>query len=92
MASPGLPLMQENTLTIISGRDVPNATIVNPIIRGDSFALMPTLVAPFTSQFAPNINAAKPTRSRNNGSNADIITLLKIKENLTKILLYLSNY
>ena len=72
MASPGLPLMQENTLTIISGRDVPNATIVNPIIRGDSLALTPKLVAPFTSQLAPRISAAKPRIRRNNDNNGDI--------------------
>ena len=69
IASPGLPLMHENTLIIISGSDVPNATIVNPMMSGDSFAFTPMEVAPFTSQLAPRISAAKPIIKRNNGNN-----------------------
>ena len=72
IASPVLPLMHENTLTIISGNDVPKATIVNPMMSGDNLALTPIEVAPFTSQLAPRIRATKPTISRNNGSNAVI--------------------
>ena len=64
IAKAALPLMQEKMLIIISGNDVPKATIVNPIMSGDSFALMPTLVAPFTSQLAPKIRATKPRISR----------------------------
>ena len=70
IASPGLPLMHENTLIIISGSDVPNATMVNPMMSGDILALTPIEVAPFTSQLAPRIRATKPMISRNNGSNA----------------------
>ena len=60
MARPGLPLAHENTLTIISGNEVPKATMVRPMMSGDSLARMPMLVAPLTSQFAPKIKAAKP--------------------------------
>ena len=70
IASPGLPFMHENTLTIISGSDVPNATIVNPMMSGESLAFTPIEVAPFTSQLAPKISATKPRMSRNNGRNA----------------------
>ena len=41
IANPGLPLMHENTFTIISGSEVPNATIVNPMMSGDNFAFTP---------------------------------------------------
>jgi hypothetical protein len=76
IANPGLPFIQEKTFTIISGSDVPNATIVNPIMSGDNLALTPKLVAPFTSQLAPRISAAKPRIRRNKGSNADIYNIL----------------
>ena len=72
IANPGLPLMHEKMLTIISGSDVPNATIVKPMMSGDNLALTPTLVAPFTSQFAPIISATKPRIRRNNDNNGDI--------------------
>ena len=61
MASPELPLAQEKMLMINSGREVPKATMVKPMIKGDSFALMPTLVAPSTSQSAPSIKTTNPT-------------------------------
>ena len=61
MARPELPLAQENTLMINSGREVPKATMVKPMIKGDIFALIPMLVAPSTSQLAPKIKATKPT-------------------------------
>ena len=67
MANPGLPFAQANTLTIISGREVPKATMVKPMMSGDSLARMPTLVAPLTSQLAPKIRATKPTMSNNKG-------------------------
>ena len=67
IAKPGLPFAHENTLTIISGNEVPKATMVRPMIRGDSLARMPTLVAPLTSQFAPKIRATKPAASNKRG-------------------------
>ena len=67
IAKPGLPLAHENTFTIISGKEVPKATMVKPIIKGDSLARIPTLVAPLTSQLAPKIKATKPTMSNIKG-------------------------
>ena len=67
MAKPGLPLAHENMLTIISGNDVPKATMVRPMISGDSLARTPMLDAPLTSQLAPKIKATKPTARSSNG-------------------------
>ena len=67
MARPELPLAQEKMLMISSGREVPKATMVKPMIKGESLARMPTLVAPSTSQLAPRISATKPTINNNIG-------------------------
>ena len=77
MAKPGLPLMHEKMLTISSGNEVPNATMVKPMMSGESLARMPTLVAPLTSQFAPKMRATKPRASNNRGINEVIISVVR---------------
>ena len=68
MANPELPLAQENMFTINSGKEVPKATMVKPMINGESLVRMPTLVAPSTRQLAPKINATKPTINNMKGT------------------------
>ncbi len=57
---PVFPDTADKTFTINSGEDVPNATIVSPIIRLEIFFLLAMAAAPSTSQLAPKINGMKP--------------------------------
>ena len=54
------PLYDAKEFTTSSGAEVPNETIVSPIIRSDTYYFLARAEAPSTSQLAPNINAANP--------------------------------
>jgi hypothetical protein len=68
-ASSGLPFSAEMADEKISGADVPNATIVKPIMRGETPIFRANADAPKTNLSAPQINPINPrtimTASRN---------------------------
>jgi hypothetical protein len=52
-------------LTISSGSDVPEETIVRPITMPEIFIRWPMELAPSTSQFAPKTRITNPKKNRN---------------------------
>ena len=60
-ASALFPLIDAVTLTDVSGRDVPIATIVRPIIIDGTLNRLAMLELPSTKKSAPLINKTKPT-------------------------------
>ena len=71
-ASSLLPAIDADTLTAVSGSDVPIATIVSPIIIDGTCSLFATLELPSTKKSAPLISSTKPitriTITRANGA------------------------
>lgn len=71
-ASSLLPVIDADTLTAVSGSDVPIATIVSPIIIDGTCSLFATLELPSTKKSAPLISRTKPiirhTSTRANGA------------------------
>ena len=71
-ASSLLPTREADTLTAVSGSDVPIATIVSPIMIDGTCSLLATLELPSTNRSAPLINNVKPitrnTSTRTNGA------------------------
>ena len=63
IAIPALPFMDDVMLTSSSGADVPNATIVIPITKGEMRNLRASATPPFTSQSPPKKSSAKPAAS-----------------------------
>ena len=60
------------TLTAVSGRDVPIATIVSPMIMDGTFSLRAILELPSTKKSAPFIRNANPiTRNTSTSTNGD---------------------
>ena len=57
------PEIDAATLTAHSGRDVPIATIVSPIINDGTFNFFAIPELPSTKKSAPLINSTKPTTS-----------------------------
>ena len=58
-----LPAIEALTLTEVSGRLVPMATIVIPMISDGTFSIFATLELPSTKKSAPLIRRTKPTIS-----------------------------
>ena len=71
-ASSLLPAIEADTLTAVSGREVPIATMVSPIMIDGTCSLFATLELPSTKKSAPLISSIKPitrnTRTRANGA------------------------
>ena len=61
MAKSGEPLRADITLTVNSGAEVPKATIVSPITKGEILSLAASDEAPRTKPSAPPIKMTKPT-------------------------------
>ena len=61
----GFPFIEAIKLVIISGADVPAATIVRPIIKGETFSFLAKPIAPLTSRSPPNTRIVKPSKSNN---------------------------
>ena len=60
------------TLTAVSGRDVPIATIVSPMIMDGTFSLCAILELPSTKKSAPFIRNTNPiTRNTSTSANGD---------------------
>ena len=53
-------MIEATELTTNSGADVPNDTIVKPIIKSETLYFFAKADEPSTSQFAPNIKAVNP--------------------------------
>ena len=60
IANSGLPLSAETAEEKISGADVPNATIVRPIINGETPKIRASADAPNTNLSAPQIKPINP--------------------------------
>ena len=71
-ASTLLPVIEADTLTAVSGREVPIATMVSPMMMDGTCSLFATLELPSTKKSAPLISSTKPitrnTRTRANGA------------------------
>ena len=71
-ASSLLPASEADTLTAVSGSDVPIATMVSPIMIDGTCSLFATLELPSTKKSAPLISSTKPitrkTSTRANGA------------------------
>lgn len=63
-AIPALSFKALVMLTINSGADVPNATIVIPITKGEIFTAFARATAPLTRNSPPKIKTIKPTRRK----------------------------
>ena len=67
------------TLTAVSGRDVPIATIVRPMMIGGTFSLFAILELPSTKKSAPFIRNTKPiTRKTNTRCSGELFTRFSI--------------
>jgi hypothetical protein len=61
IAKSELPFREAKTFITNSGKEVPKATTVSPITKGDRFARRPSETDPFTNQLAPSMSTANPT-------------------------------
>ena len=67
------------TLTAVSGRDVPIATMVRPMMIGGTFSRFAILELPSTKKSAPFIRKAKPiTRKTNTRIRGELFTRFSI--------------
>ena len=65
MAISALPLRAEDTLTVSSGAEVPNATMVRPITMGGMWKRLATEAAPSVNPLAPRRMRINPPMSSN---------------------------
>ena len=72
-----LPVIDADTLTAVSGSDVPIATIVSPIIIDGTCSLFATLELPSTKKSAPLISSTNPI-IRNTITSANGALLIKL--------------
>ena len=73
-ASSLLPVSDADTLTAVSGSDVPIATIVSPIIIDGTCSLFATLELPSTKKSAPLISSTNPiTRNTSTSANGALL-------------------
>ena len=73
-ASSLLPVSDADTLTAVSGSDVPIATIVSPIMIDGTCSLFATLELPSTKKSAPLISSTKPiTRNTSTSANGALL-------------------
>jgi hypothetical protein len=73
-ASSLLPASEADTLTAVSGSDVPIATIVSPIIIDGTCSLFATLELPSTKKSAPLISSTNPiTRNISTSANGALL-------------------
>lgn len=63
-------------LTAASGKEVPNATTVRPMMRDEILKNLAMLEAPSTKKSAPFTSNKNPMMSKINGNNNDINMLL----------------
>ena len=76
-ASSLLPVIDADTLTAVSGSEVPIATIVSPIIIDGTCSLFATLELPSTKKSAPLISSTNPI-IRNTITSANGALLIKL--------------
>lgn len=64
MARSVLPLALANTLIISSGKEVPMATMVKPVMAAGIPSFLPMVEAPSISRLAPPIRIIKPSMKK----------------------------
>ena len=84
-ASSLLPARDADTLTAVSGRDVPIATMVSPIMIDGTCSRFATLELPSTKKSAPLISSTKPiTRNTSTRANGALLMIFSMVSSFSR--------